>query len=260
MLILDPLPIWVIYLLTAGYCLVASEMGFRLGRRLRRRYPEAEEGGATGALAGGLLGLLAFVLAFSIGIGLNLFQGRLQLVVTEANAIGTAYLRAGFLEEPDRTAVRDLLREYVDVRLAGARDPAIREEAISRSEEIHNQLWSIVEVNARENMDSDIMGLLVDSINEVIDIHSLRLFATVLRIPQLLWLVFYATAGLTFGIVGVINSAVNRRNFITLVLFALVVAAVLALIMDLDRTQQGMLRIMQRALVDLQRQIGQPGP
>jgi hypothetical protein len=217
-------------------------------------------GGATGALAGGLLGLLAFLLAFTIGIGLTLFQNRMQLVVTEANAIGTAYLRAGFLEEPDRSAARDLLREYVDVRLAAARDLAILEDAIARSEEIHNELWAIVEVNARENPNSDIMGLFADSINEVIDIHSERLYAALLRIPQLLWLVFYATAGLTFGIVGLINSAVRRRNLITLILFAAVVAAVLALILDLDRTQQGTLRVLQRALVDLQTQIGKPGP
>jgi hypothetical protein len=227
---------------------------------LHRRYPEAEVGGATGALAGGLLGLLAFLLAFSIGIALNLFQNRMQLVVTEANAIGTAYLRAGFLEEPDRSAARDLLREYVDVRLATARDPATLEVGIARSEEIHSELWSIVEPNARENLGSDIIGLFAESVNEVIDIHSLRLYANALRIPQLLWIVFYATAGLSFGIVGLINSAINRRNLVTLVLFALVVAAILALIMDLDRTQQGMLRIMQAALVELQRQIGQPGP
>lgn len=258
--IFDALPIWAVYLLTAGYCVLAHEIGFDLGRILRHRYPEAEVGGATGPLVGGLLGLLAFLLAFSIGIGLNLFQNRLQLVVTEANAVGTAHLRAGFLEEPDRTEVRDLLSEYVDVRLAAAGGEMTLDDAIARSEELHNQLWAIVEPNARENPESDIMGLFVESINEVIDIHAMRVFATMLRLPPLLWWVFYGAAGLSFGLVGLMNSAVGRRNLITLLLFALVVAAVLALILDLDRTQQGMLRVLQRAMVDLQRQIGQPGP
>jgi hypothetical protein len=257
MFILDVLPIWAIFLLTAAFCFLAGELGFRAGRWLHRHYPDAEKGSSIGVLAGGLLGLLAFLLAFSIGLALNMFKSRMDLVVTEANAIGTSYLRAGFLEEPDRTEVRGLLREYVDVRLA-AIDPAELEDAIARSEEIHNQLWSIVEPTARENLQSDIIGLLVDSINEVIDIHTMRVFAYTLRVPRLLWLVFYATAGLSFGLVGLINSADNRRNLTTLVLFALVVAAVLALIMDLDGSQTGQLRIVQQPLLDLQKQFSVP--
>jgi hypothetical protein len=67
----------------------------------------------TAAVVGGMLGLMAFLLAFSIGIVIGQHNGRKAMVVTEANAVGTAYLRAGFLGEPDRTSSRDLLREYV---------------------------------------------------------------------------------------------------------------------------------------------------
>ena len=77
----------------------------------------------TGAVVGGMLGLMAFLLAFSIGIVIGQHNGRKKMIVTEANAVGTAYLRAGFLDEPDRTSSRDLLREYVEVRLAAAADP-----------------------------------------------------------------------------------------------------------------------------------------
>lgn len=42
------------------------------------------------------------------------------LVIDKANAIGTAYLRAGYLEEAYRTDIPELLREYVEVRLAGS--------------------------------------------------------------------------------------------------------------------------------------------
>jgi surface polysaccharide O-acyltransferase-like enzyme len=58
---------------------------------------------------------------------------------------------------------------------------------------------------------------------------------------------------------GILNSAVGRRNLIPVILFALVVAAVLAVIMDLDRTQQGLLNIVQGPLLELQRQMGAPG-
>ena len=103
----------------------------------------------TGAVVGGMLGLMAFLLAFSIGIVIAQNNGRRDMVVAEANAVGTAYLRASFLGEPDRTSTRDLLREYVEVRLAAAADEALMESALSRSEGIHSELWSIVEDNVR---------------------------------------------------------------------------------------------------------------
>ena len=63
------------------------------------------------------LALLAFILAFTFGLAGSWFDVRRRLVIDEANAIGTTYLRAGMLPEPHRSDVRDLLREYVDVRL-----------------------------------------------------------------------------------------------------------------------------------------------
>jgi hypothetical protein len=260
MRILDPIPIIVLFLLTSGLLILIYEIGFRVGRRLRRRYPELEVGGATGGVTAGLLGLLAFMLAVTIGIAGNQFQRRMELVATEANAIGTAYLRTDFLQEPDRTALRDLLVEYVDVRLAIPRHQEIVYDLIARSEEIHNQMWAISQANANEHPEWETRGLLVDSINEVIDTHGLRLFFAQARIAPLLWISFYLIAGLSFWMLGILNSAVNRRNLISIILFAAVVAGVLVVIMDLDRAQQGTLRVVVAPLLDLQRQIGASGP
>ena len=259
MYILDGLPIWIAFLLTVGYCVLLFEIGFRSGHQLRRRNPEAEVGGATGGVTAGLLGLLAFILAITIGIVGNQHQARMELVATEANAIGTAFLRTDFLEEPDRTVIRDLLRKYVDVRLSVYDEGATVQEVAARSEEIHNQLWSITQANANEHPEWETRALLVDSINAVIDVHGLRVFFAQARLAPLLWIVFYLAAGLSFFILGVLNSAVGRRNLITVVLFALVIAAVLVVIMDLDRPQQGLLNVIQGPLLDLQRQMGAPG-
>jgi len=257
--IIDGIPIWIAFLLTVGYCVLLFEIGYRTGGRLRRRNPEAEEGGATGGVTAGLLGLLAFILAITIGIAGNQHQTRMELLAAEANAIGTAFLRADFIDEPDRTALRDLLRNYVDVRLSAFDEGATVQDVAARSEEIHNQLWSITMTNANQHPEWETRALLVDSINELIDAHGLRVYFAQARLAPLLWIVFYLAAGLSFFILGVLNSAVKRRNLITVILFALVVAAVLAVIMDLDRAQQGMLNVVQGPLLDLQRQMGPPG-
>ena len=255
MVILDQSPIWVVYLVTVAIALVAAEVGFRIGMWLQRRDPDSGKTPMTGAVVGGMLGLMAFLLAFCIGIVINQHNGRKAMVVTEANAVGTAYLRADFLGEPDRSSTRDLLREYVELRLAAAADLALYDSALTRSEAIHGELWSIVEDSVRQGQESAIMALFVDAINEVIDVHSLRLAAVDLRLPELLWLVLYAATVLSFLLVGVASSADGKRDPLAILLFVLAFVAVLMIIVDLDRPQQGILTVSQSALSDLLRQM-----
>ena len=253
--ILDMLPLWAVYIVTVIIVLVAAEIGFRLGMWLQRRDTSSGKVTMTGAVVGGMLGLMAFLLAFSIGIVINQHNGRKAMVVTEANAVGTAYLRAGFLSEPDRTSTRDLLREYVEVRLVIESDPTRLDSAVRRSEEIHSQLWVIVEDSVRGGNESAIMALFVDSINEVIDVHSLRLTAGFLRLPRLLGVVLYAAIILSFLLVGVASSSDGKRDPVAILLFALAFVAVFIIVVDLDRPQEGILNVSQTALSDLLRQM-----
>lgn len=255
MVIIDRFPLWAVYLGTVAVFLVAAEIGFRIGIWRQRRDPSSGKSPLTGLVVGGMLGLMAFLLAFSIGIVIGQQNSRNAVVVTEANAIGTAYLRAGFLGEPDQTSSRDLLREYVEVRLAAASDPALFESAKTRSEEIHGQLWSIVEDNVRQGQESAIMALFVDSINEVIDVHLLRLAAINLRLPSQLGRVLYAASVLSFLLVGVASSADGKRDTVVILLFALAFVTVFIIIVDLDRPLEGLLTVSQTALSDLLRQM-----
>jgi hypothetical protein len=255
MILLDKFPLWVVFLVTVVAVLLAAEIGFRIGMWLQRRDPSSGKTPMTGAVVGGMLGLMAFLLAFTIGIVINQQNGRKEMVVTEANAVGTAYLRASFLGEPDRTLTRDLLREYVELRLAVAEDLELFDSGLKRSEEIHSELWSIVEGNVSQGQESAIMALFVDSINEVIDVHSLRLTAFELRLPRLLGIVLYIATLLSFLLVGVSDSADGKRDPLAMLLFALAFVAVLMIVVDLDRPQQGLLTVSQSALSDLLRQM-----
>ena len=184
----------------------------------------------------------------------NLFTGQ------HFNAIGTAYLRTSFLNEADRADSRNLLREYVEIRLEAAADPETFEAAITRSEEIHTSLWSIVESSVAQGQDSDIMALFVESINEVIDVHTLRLTAVDLRLPRQLGIMLSAATILSFLLVGVANSADEKREPLAILLFALAFVAVFMIIIDLDRPQEGLLTVSQTAMSDLLRQITTGSP
>lgn len=259
MAILDMLPLWGVYVVTVILLLVAAEIGFRIGLQFRKRDPSFGDGAMRGVVVGGALGLMAFLLAFTIGIVIDQQNGRKAMVVTEANAVGTAWLRASFLDEPERVETRELLREYVEVRLAGAADPTQLDAMVTRSEEIHNELWAIVEEVVNRGNDSDIMALHVESINEVIDVHLLRLTAATLRLPTILGRMLYIATILSFLLVGLASSSDGKRDVLAIVLFAFAFVAVLMIIIDLDRPQEGLLTVSQQAMESLLQQMSTPG-
>jgi hypothetical protein len=250
---LDMLPLWATYFLTALVLFLALEAGFQLGRAKQKRWPDQAESGVS-ATVGASLAFLGFLLAFVTSIALGLFNERRQLVIAEANAIGTAFLRAGFLATPYGPESRQLLREYLDLRLA-ALDPAQRAAAIARSEEIHGELWRRAESAAGQEP-TPIVGLYVSALNEVIDLHTERLNAELgIRVPPSLVLGLYGVAVLTMMLVGVHNGYRERRNLIALTVMVLILALVFLLILELDRSQQGVIQVPQKALIDLQQSL-----
>ena len=104
--ILDVLPLWGLFLTIVLLVLAAIEAGYRLGS-YRHRYAGREKEAPVGAMVGATLGLLAFMLAFTFGMAASRFDTRKQLVLDEANAIGTTYLRTAMLPEK-RDEVHDL--------------------------------------------------------------------------------------------------------------------------------------------------------
>ena len=250
---LDILPLWAAYLVTALLLFLALEAGFRLGKFMQRRWPDKSESG-VGVMVGASLALLGFLLAFVTSIAIGIFNDRRQLVIAEANAIGTTYLRAGYLSEPVSSESRQLLREYVDLRLL-ALEPGQLEQAITRSEDIHTELWSLAERAAIESP-TPTTSLYVSSLNEVIDLHTERINAELgYRVPPTIFDGLYVVALFTMVLVGLHSSYSEKRNLVSQVIMVLMLSVAFLLIIDLDRSVEGLVRIPQKALLDLQEQL-----
>src|SRR5262249_18785163 len=109
---LDMLPLWAVFVVSLAIILLAAEVGYRLGR-VRQRRADHEKEPTVGGMVAAELGLLAFLLAFTFGMAASKFEARRETLLNEANNVGTTYLRAQMLPEPDRAEIRRLLREYV---------------------------------------------------------------------------------------------------------------------------------------------------
>ena len=247
---LDTLPALGVFFGTVAICWLAIEGGYLAGR-LRVRGGAHEKGDSVSAMHGSILALLAFILAFTFGMAANRYDARKKLVLAEANAIGTCYLRAQLLPSPFDTEMRGLLLEYVDTRL-DAVQPEKLESALARAEELHALLWSQAVQVSREAPGSYGFVLFVQSLNEVIDLHEKRVVAGIYdRLPGGVWGVLYAVAMLAMLATGYHLALTDSRRSMTSVALAIAFSLVIGLIVDLDRPQSGALTVGQQSMVDV---------
>ena len=248
------IPVGMVFAATIVAFMVATMAGHLFGVRARVRLGE----GATadlGTTLGGLLGLLGLMLAFTFGMAGQRFDWRKTLVVEEANAIGTAWLRTDLIPEPHRTQARDLLRDYTQARLEVA-VAATRDQGIARSERLQTSLWTVTAAAATA-APTPTVALFASAVNEVIDMHGRRVAAALRNpIPPTIFTTLYAVALLVLAVTGYSRGIAGDRSALATAALTIVLAVVFALILDLDRPYEGLLTVSQQAMRDVLSSMG----
>ena len=248
----------VIILASFMITFLATEYGFQAGTRRRLKLSGKEEDISPGPFSKAALGLLSFMLAMAYGTAQSRLHDLKQVALDEANSIGTAYLRADLLPGADRAQVRQLLRDYVTLRIetveAGAKQPV--EQAIDKSEKLRKALWSIAATLADQESTYS-SRLLVESVTQLIELHNARItLALRYRLPELTWLVLYGLAFLAMAMGGYANGYSGALRSVSLALaMASAYSVVLMLVVGLDRTEKHLSTVTQSAMLDLQEQI-----
>ncbi len=225
--------------------------GVLVGRRLRHRRDEVRE--PIGAMQTAILGFVGLLLAFGLTMAVGRFEVRRSAVVTEANAIGTTFLRAQTISEPQRSQSIDLLREYVKDRQALSHrvpDSRAYRQSVADAESIQRKLWSLAGAALVAAPDANSTRLYVDSLNVMIDAAGSREAAIADRIPTSVSILQIGGAALALGILGLYLSALGSR-VVTALLAAGLVWLILLVALDLDRPQRGFITVPSRALDSL---------
>ena len=226
-----------IFLITVAVILLSIGIGWRLGDYTLRRNT-SDKKPSLGSIVGAMLGLLGFILAFTFSITSSRYSARKQLVLNEANAIGTAVLRTDFLAEPSRTESRKLFKKYVNIRVEARQNPEKIPQVIADSEVIHDRLWSQVTANSNQRIEPELLRLYIESLNEVIDIHSERVTAGIqYRIPQGIWFILYFIMIQAMLAVGYEMRLKGTGSFVGALLLALMLSAITSITADLDQFQ-----------------------
>jgi hypothetical protein len=237
---------WVSSLILLVLMLVGREIGFFLDRRRKPRPDGNGDDDKAEFTLSAVLGLLALLIGFTFSLALGRYETRRELVVSEANAMGTTWLRFDLLEASQRDRARDLMKQYAAARLAygladGAEDVALTSQ---RADQIQGHLWDEIVADVAPLRTTPFAALLLTPANEMIDIAGERTAAAAAHVPSRLFgtlaLYCFVAAGLTGYLRGLFRVA-------TTLVFVLVVLA-LGVVADLDMSTKGLVRVPQEPI------------
>ena len=226
--------------------LVFSEIGRRIGVTSLARHAGEEEKGA-GAVEGAVFGLLGLLIAFSFSGAAARFEDRRHLIVDEANAIGTAYLRLDLLPSDAQAEFKDSFRRYVDIRLATYRDQetfAASEAKRAEGTALQEEIWAkAVAASRRPEAAPQAPMLLLPALNDMIDITATRVMATLNHPPPVVFILL-AWLSLIGGLLVGYGMAVNKgRSWFHILVFAAILSVTVYVIVDLEFPRMGLIRV-----------------
>ena len=231
-----------------GGVVAARELGFWLGSLDRSADDSFDR--QVALVRTSTAALVAFLIGFAFSGAASRFIDRLDIIVNEANALGTAYLRADTIAEPQRSELKAALREYTADRvqlLSGERRDQI-EPLLAKVGGLHERMWQSAVKATQDN--AKLMEVVLPPINEVIDLHSTHLSLARRHLPLPIMAVLLGAAAISVSLVGFGNGRVGRRFSLLDSVYGVVLAVALWMTIDLDYPGMGVIRVNNRSVVE----------
>lgn len=224
--------------------LVLLEVGRRLGSARLARDSEGGRAG-QGAVEGAVYGLLGLLLAFTFSGAASRFEERRRIVVHQANAIGTAYLRLDLLDPEPRAALQEKFRRCLDARIEAYRklpDVEAAYAGLTQATSLQGEIWTEA-VAASQAKGGPIIGLVLGALNEMIDITTTETAATRAHPPLAVFAMLAAMALVSALLTGYAMAAGKRRSAFHMLAYAAVLSTAIYVILDYEYPRIGLIRV-----------------
>ncbi|MFZ5784270.1 MAG: hypothetical protein ACOY4R_29085 [Pseudomonadota bacterium] len=245
LLLLPPLVLLGVLILGA---VASSEIGYHIGRAVGPKDEAFDK--QLGIVRGATFAIVAFLLGFAFSGASFRYVDRMDVIVKEANALGTAWLRADLLPEPARTELRSALRDYTADRVALLQEKDLQPimERLAKVGGYQARMWRATLEGTRDN--PQLMLLLMPPVNEVIDLHTTHLAAAMRHLPTAIFIALLASACLSLVLAAFGHGQIGRRFLGLDLLYGLVLAASLWMTIDLEYPRYGLIRSNVTPLVE----------
>jgi hypothetical protein len=217
-----------------------GKLGFELAGDIREDF---------NVILAATLTLLGLIIGFSFSMATTRYDLRKSLEESEANAIGTQYVRADLLPQADAAQVRALLRQYTDLRIAyyKTRDRDQLQQINRDTAQLQNRLWAAIAGPANAQP-TPVRALAVSGMNDVLNSQGYTQAAWWNRIPTAAWGMMTAIAIVSNVLLGVGS---HRTKAALFVVVPMVVAVSFMLIADIDSPRGGVIRVHPQNLESL---------
>lgn len=243
--------LWIVFPVSAVALIAAAGLGRWLGRRAAA-HGRDDGTGAISGLQGAALGLVTLLISFTFSVALDRYDTRKAFVLEEANALSTVQRRAQMLAQPHASQVGRLLDEYLAVRLTVADGGAGSLRRIApRSLDLQDRLWREALAVSALDPRSIPNGLFIEAVNALDDTHEKRLTADRSHVPEAVFLLLYALAAVALGLNGYRAGLAGGRPTRASIGMALLFAAVIVQVQDLDRPRRGLITVSQQSMHNL---------
>ena len=251
MSLLHTAPLLLIGVALALGLFLAEELGHRCHAMFGRKGGDKIDGDGAGHLLGAALALLGLLIAFTFSMAASRYDARRSLVVDEANALSTTYLRIQTLDEPLKGRLSALVLDYGEVRRAffAVGDDAARLAAVDqKTDALQARIWADTVAAVRAAPAATVNPALLQTVNETFDLATSRRAALDARVPAAILrsLVIYALVAA--GMLGYVLAANGRRHVVASTALFVLIAVAITLILDLDRSRSGTVTVSQAPL------------
>ncbi|MEI6234213.1 MAG: hypothetical protein WCT04_14265 [Planctomycetota bacterium] len=233
------------------------EIGFRLGFRHSDAGDDATRS-HIGTLQSALLGLLALLLGFTFAMSVSRYDNRKSLVVQEANAIGTAHLRVKLLPASRRNDILAKFKAYMTERIAfldAGADHSRLESAHAATSRIQTELWNVASSLSVQDAQAIPTELFIKALNEMFDISETHRVALENHVPEVVIHLLFIVSIIALGFIAYGSGLARKRRFTSTAIFALLIAIVLATILDVDRPRRGLIQVGNDSMYRLKAEI-----
>lgn len=229
-----------------GLLILCVEFGRKIGQHRAKRDLEKERPGAA-AIEGAVFALLGLLIAFTFSGAAARFDERRDLIVQEANTIGTAYLRVDLVPGDLQGALRDAFRRYLNSRVTTYENLLTVEDfqaSFAKSADIQAEIWALaVAACQRPDVAPGVAVVLLPAVNDMIDITTTRAMAMQKHPPAIVFLMLFGLALICAVMAGYGMRNASSRNWIHILVFSAIIAATLYVIVDLEYPRLGFIRI-----------------
>jgi hypothetical protein len=220
------------------------ELGRKIGRRHQGKDEESARAG-LGAVEGAVFALMGLLIAFTFSGAANRFDSRRQLIVEEANAIGTAWLRLDLLPSSAQPELRDLFRRYLDARLAvfgRLPDVEVARSELVKAGTLQREIWTRGVAASQQSRDP-LAAQVIVALNQMFDMAESRTLSARMHPPSIVFIMLGVLALMSSLLAGFAMAGGKSRSWIHMVGFSLIMATTVYVILDLEFPRIGLIRI-----------------